>query len=185
MEAEARILANESPGDIAQKVGCSLDAVQAFEKLFYDVRGCLSARDYIMTLIGPRAYHGLEEQDVDAILKLFGFFGGGRIIDILLDYFKSPPVLPAQLDTLDSAELERLRTKLMVKAVLLVRTLPGSSFLAKLPLLIDIGKKLVGTEAAIPDPDAAEIKELWAALNSEELTRHVADLTAVPDSAAA
>jgi hypothetical protein len=124
-ELEARLLANQADEVIALKCGLTPEAVSSYHDLYFAVRPLLAAEVYIVNVaIGPKAHHGLTAGDYDVLLKIFGYFEGGTAIDLLLDYFANPPVVPASLSLLTDAELESLQAKLELQAKILTLTLP-------------------------------------------------------------
>lgn len=80
---EARVLANDAPGRIAQQAGLSGAVVRAYEALFYDVRDRLPCRDFIL-----RSVIGLDEVAAECqpaqVCKAMAYFGGPRVLDELL-----------------------------------------------------------------------------------------------------
>ena len=124
-ELEARLLAGEPSSTIAQKCNTSPDTVEAYHQLFYCVRSSLSAPIYIFTRILPAKVHtGLSEDDVELLLKVYGYNRGPVFLDAMVDYYQDPPVVPAGLDQLDEATLLRLTNKIWIRAVILGHTLP-------------------------------------------------------------
>jgi hypothetical protein len=123
---EARLLTGEPQEQTAQRCGLSVTAVAAYEALFFAVAGNLDARDYLIhRCIGRKAHDGLDEHDVDLLLKIYALTGGPLVVDALADYFRDPPVVPERPELLAAEELEALRGKLLVRAAILARTLPG------------------------------------------------------------
>jgi hypothetical protein len=129
-ELEARLLAGESSGTIAQKCNSTPDTVEAYHQLFYCVRPALDAPVY--TRILPAKVHtGLSEDDVELLLKVYGYNRGPVFLDAMVDYYQAPLVVPAGLDQLDEAAMLRLTNKIWVRAVILGRTLPIDSRMYK------------------------------------------------------
>jgi hypothetical protein len=84
-ELEARILARQTDEEIGSKLGVPAPVVAAYEGLFFSVRVKFAATDWIMAnVIGPRAYEGTTEDDVELIWKLWGFWGGPMVLDALI-----------------------------------------------------------------------------------------------------
>lgn len=85
-EIEARILAGEPGAAIARRFGVPAGAIDAFGQIFFDVTGRLGSTGYVVhTVIGPAMHAGLDPQrDLDAIWKLYGYFGGPRVLDALI-----------------------------------------------------------------------------------------------------
>ena len=86
LELEARVLAGQPAGAIAARLGLPADVVEAFEKLFFDVRDRLDAPDYIAAVaIGPALHrHGLVVDDAGTLLKVIGYGYGPHVLDVLM-----------------------------------------------------------------------------------------------------
>jgi hypothetical protein len=127
-ELEARLLAGQADEDIARRCCLTPEVVGAYHDFFYSVRPRLAAEIYILNIaIGPKAHYGLTAGDHEMLLKIFGYFEGGTAIDLLLDCFANPPVVPANLSLLSDAELESLQAKLQMQAKILVLTAPAET----------------------------------------------------------
>jgi hypothetical protein len=82
---EARLLANQGAGQIADRVGVAADVVEAYERLFYDVRGRLGCTDWIHAVaIGPGLYEAAGAGNLEALWKAWAYHGGPPVIDALL-----------------------------------------------------------------------------------------------------
>jgi hypothetical protein len=146
---EARLLAGEGFDQVAEKCGLRASAVEAYHALFFDVRGSLRSIDYISTVvIGPKRHVGLTAVDADVILKLFAYGGGPLVLDAAVRFFRHPLLLPLQFDGLEAADLAELRSQLLVKASILVLTIPADARnLRKLAALQDTLQGLAGPGA--------------------------------------
>jgi hypothetical protein len=161
-EVEARMLTEESYAQIAEKCGRDPQVIEAYHETFFDVRDRLHAEGYVLhQVIGPKAHAGLTEADVDVILKLYAYAGGPLVLDALVRYYRDPPTLPDHPELLGAAELQELRTKLLLKASILAHTLPANaSGLKKMAVLADAVKVIrsaLRTDAAGPVPTPIEI----------------------------
>lgn len=82
---EARVLADEPAEDIARKQRTTPAVIACYEALFFDVRGCLSHRDYLVNrVLGPAAHRGVMERDYDLLLKIYALAGGPLAVDALV-----------------------------------------------------------------------------------------------------
>jgi hypothetical protein len=137
-EIEARLLTDEPFEQIALKYGSQTEVIDAYHAVFFHVRDRLQASGYIRHLaIGPKLLFGLTEDDVDVILKLYAYGGGPCVLDLLVDYYRRPPV-PERLEQLAPDALEELRTKLLIRSAILARVLPlDDSMAKKLESLLD------------------------------------------------
>jgi hypothetical protein len=98
------VLAGEHPRGIAAKAGLRDGVVELYERLFFDVRDRLGAPDFIMSqVVGPKAYMGLNAQDLDVLWKLLGYVHGPDALDAAIPLGEgvfstdvSEPVLKSQ-----------------------------------------------------------------------------------------
>ena len=110
----------------------------------FDVRDRLHAEGYVLhQVIGPKAHAGLTEADVDVILKLYAYAGGPLVVDALVSYYREPPILPDRPELLSAAELQELRTKLLLKASILAHTLPANASGLKKMAVLDEAVKVI------------------------------------------
>jgi hypothetical protein len=149
-EIEARLLTDEGVGQIGLKTDTSPEVIDAYHAAFFHVRDRLQAHGYIRHMvIGPKLLFGLTEDDVDVILKLYAYAGGPCVLDVLVDYYRRPLVLPERLEQLAPEALEDLRTKLLIRAAILARVLPiDDSLVKKLEVLLDAVAVLEQTASA-------------------------------------
>jgi hypothetical protein len=82
---EARILAREGFDVVAKKCAVLPEAVEAYERLFFNVIDKLDASSWVACqVIGPRIHHGLAEEDLDVLWKFFGYAYGPVVLDALI-----------------------------------------------------------------------------------------------------
>jgi hypothetical protein len=121
---EARVLAAEPVDDIARKCAAPVTVVEAYEQAFFDVRDRLKSPDFIGNeVLGPRLRTG-GTWTFDLVWKFFGFLGGVRVLDELMDvYNASPrPTNPGEAATFLS---EATRTLLSRQLAVAARSLVG------------------------------------------------------------
>lgn len=124
-EIEARLLANESYPQIAQKCATRPDVIETYHEIFFRVRPRLHVPAHVHRMILPdRTAMDLTEADVEFQLKVFGFQRGPVFLDALVDYYRNPPVVPERLDGLDAATIEKLLDKILMKAAIVSRAMP-------------------------------------------------------------
>ena len=149
-ELEARLLAGEDDATVAAKVGLSAPGVAMYHDVFFDIRPRLGADFYILDVVlRGQAWYVPDPDDHGLLLKLFAYQLGGPYVDVLLDYFREPPVLPESLDGLDEAALRRLLGKLRTQLLLLATTTPAEA------LPPEEWLRLQGAMPPIPEPPAA------------------------------
>lgn len=123
-EIEARLLADESPEEIADRVGCSAETIDYYEKLFFNVKDKLKYTTYILhQVIGPAIHRGLYEREHDLLWKLYGYFCGSRVIDALTTTFTNP-IKPRTTKEVDAMLVDDTRETMRRKAAMAARTVP-------------------------------------------------------------
>ena len=74
---EARILARLPLEKVAAACQVTVEAVQAYEHLFFNVRDGLDLPDFVvMMAFGEKLHYGLDAIDVDIVLKHVAYFAG-------------------------------------------------------------------------------------------------------------
>ena len=116
MFIEARLLANQSNEQIGDALGITPDTVEWYEALFFNVKDKLKHRDWItkqVLLPAMRRHHvppagqndgmtvltrdsAVARPFLDGSLKLFGYFGGTHVIDVMISGFQSGKPVPSQ-----------------------------------------------------------------------------------------
>lgn len=116
MFIEARLLANQTNEQIAEAIGITPDTVEWYEALFFNVKDKLKHRDWItkqVLLPAMRRQPSLNTQQndgmtvltrdsaiarpfLDGSLKMFGYFGGTHVIDVMISGFQSGKPVPSQ-----------------------------------------------------------------------------------------
>jgi hypothetical protein len=81
-ELEARVLADESTGVIADTMAMTPEVVAWYEAIFFQVRDRLGARGYIAHQVIK--WHGDSEPDLGQIWKLFAYRGGPVVLESLI-----------------------------------------------------------------------------------------------------
>jgi hypothetical protein len=120
---EARVLAGEPFGAVARKCGLLPEAIEVYAKLFYDVVDMLGADTWVMCqAVGPKAFRGMTEQDLDVWWKVLGYCFGPLMLDKVIEHSAGLP-RPAEEGEL-AAALDRdaeavLRGKRLLAAHLL------------------------------------------------------------------
>lgn len=109
MFIEARLLANQTFEQIADAIGITPSTVEWYEALFFNVKDKLRHRDWItkqVLLPAMRRSHTpaggqndgmtvlsrdstVARPFLDGSLKLFGYFGGNHVIDVMITGFQS------------------------------------------------------------------------------------------------
>lgn len=97
---EARILAGQSNEEIANLIGTMPAAIDLYEKVFFNVRDRLDRKDWVVRQVfGPSLAHrfGSDYAELSGFtLKFFGYFGGPRVLDLVL-YSWTEEMMPSTL----------------------------------------------------------------------------------------
>ena len=87
-ELEARVLLNQSQQLIADVLKLPLEMVQIYEKLFFDIRKRLTAKDYIVgTVLQPHV--PLKPDQVGRIWSRYAFHSGVYALEYLMEHFRA------------------------------------------------------------------------------------------------
>src|SRR5271157_3617153 len=87
-ELEAWILTGNHPELIAERCGLTVEAVEAYEVVFFDVRPHLQATSYILhRTIGPPIRYGFALDDLGSLWKFCAYMRGPHALDVLLYVF--------------------------------------------------------------------------------------------------
>src|ERR1700733_5058202 len=107
---EARILAGETDREIATRIGCSEEIIQAYEALFFNVRDKLNRTDYILNVVLKDAVlRGLHEREKDLLWKLVAYTGGSHLLDAVINplvnprWITNPDDIPAYLQDVSTS----------------------------------------------------------------------------------
>jgi hypothetical protein len=103
---EAGVLAGVSQEELAKYLALTPEVIEAYEKLFFDVRDKLDARGYILgSVVGPLLSRGITSADPDGFWKVLSFNGGwehvkgcwsaGQATEKAMTYYKN--ILAQQL----------------------------------------------------------------------------------------
>jgi hypothetical protein len=85
-EVEARLLADDKVENIARRVATEISIIEAYERLFFNVRERLCNRGYLMhCVLGPAVHLGFQASEYDLIWKLFALLGGPLAVDLMID----------------------------------------------------------------------------------------------------
>lgn len=93
---QARLLTGDEPETIASYAGTLPEAINLYEKLFFNVQDRLLNKDWIVkTVLGTASqrasnrYDTMTDHQRDMLYKLFGYFGGPIILDTVISGFAS------------------------------------------------------------------------------------------------
>ena len=157
---EARILARLPVDQVAAAYGLTVEAVQAYEALFFDVREHLAYPDYLIpVVVGPKLHYGITPEDVDVVLKHVGYVGGPILVDWLVDFYTSGLIVPESLEAARAEELRTLARRLRAKALHLVYVLPHPACCRALRLN-ELARELEAYAGSLSDAKDAPAEEV-------------------------
>lgn len=127
-DLEARLLARQDPIGIANVLCTSVQTIETYERLFFNVRERIDNSGYILHhVIGPALHRGLHDREYDLLWKWYGYTYGHVMLDALIKQISDPqrPTTPSQVD----AALRDDGIKSMLrKQAIATRTLPINQF---------------------------------------------------------
>jgi hypothetical protein len=167
-ELEARLLAGAGDAAVGARMGMPAAGVAAYHDVFFAVRPRLAHPHYVLGVVlgGGRVFYAPDPADHGLLLKLFAYQLGAPYVDVLLDYFREPFVLPESLDGLDEGALHRLQRKLRTHLLLLATTTPAEALAPQEWLRLQGAMPPIPEPAAGTDPRASTLAALRAALEA-------------------
>jgi hypothetical protein len=151
---EARVVAQESDEEIAQKLGTDPGVINAYVNTFFDVRGKLTNMDYVINVIMADAVvRGLQERHYDLLWKMMAFNGGSHVLDAVINKF-IPIVKPDSPDGVGGFFQDSAINMMKYKASLASLTVPVNTH-TQLPL-IDSFVKYVEVERTTDNATKAQ-----------------------------
>jgi hypothetical protein len=84
---EARLLARQTPDEVARLTGVPAGVIRTFEALHFNVLDRLDARDWVTThAVGWGRYDPARGRDAAAVLRAFAYHGGPLALEAVLPY---------------------------------------------------------------------------------------------------
>ena len=148
---EARILARQTSGEIAQLTGVPADVVDAYEALFFHCRPFLSARDWVMVQAIGKWVYGQAEPKAAVILRSFAYHGGPLVLDAVLPYLVGgKDLFDPPLDLSTSAGRREQVIRLAVAVHLLPNDAATNKKLSRIMLILFERGRLTRNRALLP-----------------------------------
>lgn len=134
-EVEARLLTNETPEQIAKKTGCSKEAVEWYERLFFNVKDRRHLDSYVLhQAIGPALHRGaISERHYDLLWKLFAYEYGPIALECLMSQTTNPIQVTSR-SQMESVFIDDTKSTIRRRSALAARTLRSDS-LSQISLL--------------------------------------------------
>jgi hypothetical protein len=131
---EARVLAQETDEEIAEKIGTTPGVINTFINVFFDVRQKLRHMDYVQTVIlGDAVTRGLQERHYDLLWKMMGLQGGPHTLDAVIN--RGPAITkPNSADEVNTFLQDFAISTMKYKAALAAVTIPVNTH-TQLPLI--------------------------------------------------
>ncbi len=144
---EAWLLAREPIATVARRFGLAAEAIEWYCRLFFDVLDTLDARYYILwRAVGVSPSRALNEGDAASFCKLFAYFSGPLVLDVVLDDFSSPESVPANITQITPSRLPRVARHLCVRAAIAARCAPAGD-----PRPVELLRLAERLRALVPD----------------------------------
>ena len=131
---QARILTNDTYEVIGERVCTLASAIEWYEKLFFNVRDRMHNKDYIVKSIigraddrGPDMEGTLTEFQRTVCYKLFGYYGGTMMLDLLIAGLVHDTI-PYRVDGLKDFMDSAIKTNLRRKAMMMARVFSVNKF---------------------------------------------------------
>jgi hypothetical protein len=123
-DIESQILARCTDHEIAFSCGVAPEVVDAYENLFFNVRDKLHHKRYIThCVLGHSIQRGLSEREYDLLWKLYGYFYGPHVLEVLVTKMVNP-VWCTTPDTVNSTLQDDAIASMKFKAALAAKTIP-------------------------------------------------------------
>jgi hypothetical protein len=126
---QARLLARQSPSDVARLTSFEPAVIETFEAIFFEVRDHLDAKDWVANqVLWPGLQANLPTDALGGALMAIGYWLGPTILDIALAVATDAP-LPSWVYATagEPARLYEARVRLSAKLLLAVLTLRTSA----------------------------------------------------------
>ena len=122
-ELEARLLARESRTEITRKTGLNSAIVDHYSAIFFDVEERLSHPTYVThAVIGDAAKRGISEREPEVLWKMFGYWCGPDMLDLLVYHF-TPAMKPKSSADIAAFLADDIRQQLQLKSAMAARSL--------------------------------------------------------------
>ena len=111
---EAALLTTATVDDISAYLGESVESIELFSQVFYNIRPRLNARGFVLNeIMRPAVKRGISDRDYDALYKIMAFAGGWEILKDFLEYKELNPDTAQWLRGANRAQMQKLGFKAM------------------------------------------------------------------------
>jgi hypothetical protein len=151
---QARLLARQSPSDVARLTSFDPAVIETFESIFFEVRAHLHAKDWVANqVLWPGFEANLPTEVLGGALMAIGYQLGPSILDIALAVATDAP-LPGWVNAPagEPARLYESRVRLAAKLLLAALTLRSSADAAAMKKLMRVKWRLEREIDGFPVP---------------------------------
>lgn len=121
---DAHVLARVSPARIASKTRRSVDIIEAYEELFFDIRTSLDNEFYILYAVLGQNYQNLKPDiDYTVLWKCYGYYAGPFVLRALISKF-APGSWVDEEDKVGSGIQDDMVTQIKLKTSIAAKTIP-------------------------------------------------------------
>jgi hypothetical protein len=141
---QARLLARQSPSDVARLTSFEPAVIECFESIFFEVRAHLDAKDWVANqVLWPGLEANLPTEALGGALMAIGYWLGPAILDIAVAVATDAP-LPCWVCAAagEPARLYEARVRLSTKLLLAALTLRTSADAAAMKKLMRAKRRL-------------------------------------------
>ena len=161
-EVEARLLARQTPEEIAARTSLTPGAIRTFEALFFNVSDRIEARDWVTVEAVGWWRDAVNGRDHATLLRGYAYHGGVYALEGVLPYLTGQKDLNGELPdpTTPEGQVELTIRMDIALAMLPYNQSVDEKFLRLYPDLIAASRKA---------PRARPVEELWAERATEAL----------------
>lgn len=99
---QARLLSRQENIEIAECIGTVESAIEWYERCYFNVRDRFINRDWVnMNVLGPSALRGIAERPDDFTAKIFGYYCGPMVMELVLHGYMPGEVWPENAEEVD------------------------------------------------------------------------------------
>ena len=127
-ELEARLLSRDSVETIGERLHLKEAVVAWYERLFFNVLDRLDNRGWIAhNVMGEILHAGATERDHELLWKLYGYIGGGHLLDVVIDK-RIDIVRPEKPDDVKAFMGDEVQNMTSLKSMFAARLIPVNSY---------------------------------------------------------
>lgn len=174
-ELEARLLTLDTYDEIAARLRLRDPGIVAwYEKAFFSVRDRLDSHGWVShVIIGELLQTGLTERKPDILWKLYGYAGGGAVLDLVIDHVHRNKTSSKDVQSATAFFKDDMKQTMAVKASIAAKTLKLDNTSG--PIVLEVAAKFEEIEQIALNASGAGSGGLGASL-AENLKAFLAGL---------